>query len=198
MQKVDYNALMKQEISGLCGKPKLLLHSCCGPCSSSVLQKICEYFDVCVLFYNPNIYPLEEYNKRKQEQIKLLKSLNINLMDVEYDENNFLNNIVGLENEKEGGARCNKCFLIRLEKTAMLAKNNGFDYFCTTLTVSPHKNATIINTIGKALEEKYCIKFLPSDFKKENGYLNSIILSKEYNLYRQNYCGCKFSLVPKE
>ena len=198
-QKIDYNKLMKQQIEGFNGvKPNLLLHSCCAPCSSSVIQKISPFFNVTVVYYNPNIWPKEEYLKRKAEQIKLLKILNINLLDTEYNELDFMENIKGLENEKEGGARCNKCFLIRLKKVADLALKNGFDYFGTTLTVSPHKNAEVINKIGKSLEQTVNVNFLFSDFKKENGYLNSINLSKEYNLYRQDYCGCLFSKKNEE
>ncbi len=198
-QKIDYNKLMKQQIEGFNGvKPNLLLHSCCAPCSSSVIQKISPFFNVTVVYYNPNIWPKEEYLKRKAEQIKLLKILNINFLDTEYNELDFMENIKGLENEKEGGARCNKCFLIRLKKVADLALKNGFDYFGTTLTVSPHKNAEVINKIGKSLEQTINVNFLFSDFKKENGYLNSINLSKEYNLYRQDYCGCLFSKKNEE
>ena len=193
MNKVDYNVKMKQIIQENEGKKSILLHSCCAPCSSSVLHKISEYFDVTVVYYNPNIYPQDEYEKRKLEQIKLLNIMQIPFLDSDYNENDFLNAVVGLENEKEGGARCNKCFLIRLDETARLAKQKGFDFFGTTLTVSPHKNAEIINQIGAALADKYGIKYLFSDFKKEDGYLNSIKLSKQYNLYRQDYCGCKFS-----
>ena len=188
---------MKEIISNLTDRPKLLLHSCCAPCSSSVLQRIKEYFDVTVLYYNPNIYPEEEYFKRKQEQIKLLNILNIKLMDCDYIPEEYYQKVAGYECEKEGGARCEKCFYLRLEKAAQLATNNGFDFFGTTLTVSPHKNAEIINRIGEELEKKYGIKFLYSDFKKEDGYLNSIKLSKEYNLYRQEYCGCEFSKPQK-
>ena len=197
MNKIDYNAKMKEIISNLTDRPKLLLHSCCAPCSSSVLQRIKEYFDVTVLYYNPNIYPEEEYFKRKQEQIKLLNILNIKLMDCDYIPEEYYQKVAGYECEKEGGARCEKCFYLRLEKVAQLATNNGFDFFGTTLTVSPHKNAEIINRIGEELEKKYGIKFLYSDFKKEDGYLNSIKLSKEYNLYRQEYCGCEFSKPQK-
>lgn len=194
MQKIDYNKLMKNQIDGLKNKPSLLLHSCCAPCSSSVLERLKEFFEITVMYYNPNIYPEEEYIKRKNEQIKLLKLINVNFLDCDYNENEFLENVKGLEQEKEGGVRCNKCFLIRLEKVAKIARNNQYEYFGTTLTVSPHKNAEIINKIGENLQEKHNIKFLYSDFKKENGYLNSIKLSKEYNLYRQEYCGCRFSL----
>ena len=194
MQKIDYNLKMKQIISNLSDKPKLLLHSCCAPCSSHVMQKIKEFFDITVVYYNPNIFPKEEYEKRKSEQIRLLDILNIKYLDCDYDENEFLKFVEGFENEKEGGARCSKCFLLRLEYTAKVAKEKHYNFFGTTLTVSPHKNAEIINNIGKALEDKYNINFLYSDFKKEEGYLKSIKLSNEYNLYRQNYCGCRYSI----
>lgn len=194
MNKVNYDSEFTKLTSSLNGKPTLLLHSCCAPCSSAVLKRVCQFFCVTVLYYNPNIYPKEEYDKRKAEQIKLCKMLNICFMDCDYSENDFYEQIVGLEQEQEGGKRCNKCFYIRLNKTANLAEQNDFEYFGTTLTVSPHKNADVINQIGQSLEEKYNVKFLLSDFKKKDGYLESINLSKEYNLYRQNYCGCKFSM----
>lgn len=197
MIKINYDLKFQQIVKSLKSKPTLLLHSCCGPCSSSVLNRIKDYFDITVIYYNPNIFPKEEYLKRKSEQIRLLKQLNIKFLDCEYDEEQFYSYVKGLENEKEGGARCSKCFVLRLEKTAIIAKQNNFDYFGTTLTVSPHKNAQIINKIGEFLQEKHNVKFLYSDFKKQNGYLNSIKLSKEYNLYRQDYCGCKFSLNQK-
>lgn len=193
MNKVDYNAKMKEQIQSFSGKPKLLLHSCCAPCSSSVLERIEQYFDVTVLYYNPNIHPKEEYIKRKQEQIRLLEELNIKFLDCEYGDNDYFRAVCGLEGGLEGGARCEKCFRLRLEYTAKTAKENGFDIFGTTLTVSPHKNAVLINSIGEELSKKYGINFLYSDFKKEDGYLKSITLSKQYGLYRQNYCGCKFS-----
>ena len=196
MQKIDYNKKMKQIIEQLCGKPTLLLHSCCAPCSSAVLKKISQFFDVTVVYYNPNIYPQEEYLKRKNEQIKLLKLLNINFLDSDYDEQEFLKHVVGMEELPEGGARCNKCFYLRLDKVAQMAIGE-YNFFGTTLTISPHKNAQVINQIGEALEKKYNVKFLYSDFKKENGYLNSINLSKEFGLYRQDYCGCRFSLNSK-
>lgn len=193
MQKVNYDLEYQKIVNSLNGAKTLLLHSCCAPCSSSVLKKVCEFFDVTILYYNPNIYPQEEYEKRKNEQIKLCKKLNIKFLDCDYNENDFLLEVKGLENEIEGGARCNKCFYLRLNKTALLAKQNNFDYFGTTLTVSPHKNEQVINQIGKILQDKYQINYLFADFKKHDGYLNSIKLSKEYNLYRQNYCGCRFS-----
>ena len=198
MNKIDYNAKMKEIINSLNTKPRLLLHSCCGPCSSSVLDRIKNYFDITVIYYNPNIYPKEEYIHRKEEQIRLLKELNINFMDCDYNQDDFFKEIKGLEDEKEGGARCNKCFYLRLNKVAQIAQNNGYEYFGTTLTVSPHKNSENINLIGKNLQEKYKINYLFADFKKEDGYLNSIKLAKKYNLYRQDYCGCIFSLEEKK
>lgn len=192
--KENYNNIFEDITSKLNYRPKVLLHSCCAPCSSHVVTLLKEYFDVTVLYYNPNIYPLEEYLKRKNEQIKLLEILNIPIMDIDYDHNVFKENVKGLEDEKEGGARCNKCFALRLEKTAILAQLNQFEYFCTTLTVSPYKNSQIINKIGAILEQKYNVKYLYSDFKKKEGYKKSIELSKKYDLYRQHYCGCEYSV----
>ena len=192
--KENYNNIFEDITSKLNYRPKVLLHSCCAPCSSHVVTLLKEYFDVTVLYYNPNIYPLEEYLKRKNEQIKLLEILNITIMDIDYDHNEFKENVKGLEDEKEGGARCNKCFALRLEKTAILAQLNQFEYFCTTLTVSPYKNSQIINKIGAILEQKYNVKYLYSDFKKKEGYKKSIELSKKYDLYRQHYCGCEYSV----
>ena len=192
--KENYNNIFEDITSKLNYRPKVLLHSCCAPCSSHVVTLLKEYFDVTVLYYNPNIYPLEEYLKRKNEQIKLLEILNIPIMDIDYDHNEFKENVKGLEDEKEGGARCNKCFALRLEKTAILAQLNQFEYFCTTLTVSPYKNSQIINKKGAILEQKYNVKYLYSDFKKKEGYKKSIELSKKYDLYRQHYCGCEYSV----
>lgn len=171
---------------------RLLLHSCCAPCSSSVIEKLKGDFSLTVLFYNPNIEPYVEYTKRKEEQIKLLKKLNIDYLEIDYLNEEFINKVIGFEKEKEGGRRCWLCYELRLEKTAELAKKYNFNYFTTTLTVSPYKNSKIINEIGKNLEEKYQVKYLISDFKKEDGYKKSIELSKKYNLYRQNYCGCLY------
>ena len=179
--------------------PTLLLHSCCAPCSSYVIEYLSPYFNITILYYNPNIYPIEEYEKRKQEQIKLIKELptknKVNILNCDYDNDLYEKNIKGLEKEPERGSRCTKCFWLRLEKTAITAKKNNFDYFGTTLTVSPYKNSKLLNEIGLSLQEKYNIKYLYSDFKKNNGYIRSIELSKEYNLYRQNYCGCIYSRI---
>ncbi len=179
-------------------KPSLLIHSCCGPCSSYVLEYLSEYFDITILFFNPNIYPYDEYLKRFETQKEIIEKMplesDIKIMSCAYDHNEFLGRINGLENEREGGARCTECFRLRLEETAHIAKCNGFEYFTTTLSVSPHKNADILNEIGLLLAEKYNIEFLVADFKKRNGYKRSIEISKEFNLYRQVYCGCEFSL----
>lgn len=190
---INYNEEMKKIISNLDDHNKLLLHSCCGPCSSSVIERLRDYFDITVIYYNPNIEPKEEYEKRKSEQLRLLNELGIKFMDIDYLNNEYHEKVKGYENEPENGLRCPLCFELRLDKTASKAKENNFDYFGTTLTVSPHKNSKIINEIGLKLEEKYGVKFLLSDFKKEDGYKKSIELSKKYDLYRQDYCGCLYS-----
>lgn len=186
-------------IKGLTFKPRLLLHSCCGPCSSYCIEALIKYFDITVLWHNPNIQPKSEYDLRLTNQIKLIKEFEkqgkLTLIEIPYDEQEFFSNIKGLEQEKEGGRRCTECFKLRLTQTAKIAKEQNFDYFTTTLTVSPHKNAPLINEIGFNLAEKYGVKFLPSDFKKKNGYKRSIELSKQFDLYRQNYCGCVFSIT---
>lgn len=197
--KENYNNLFKNEVANFDKKHSILLHSCCAPCSSHVISVLKDYFDITILYYNPNIRPIQEYEKRKQEQINFIKQLDcgIKIMDCDYDNDVYEECIKGLENEKEGGARCLKCFRLRLEKTAKLASVNNFDYFCTTLTVSPYKNSQVINNIGKELMNIYNVKWLYSDFKKEEGYKHSIALSKQYNLYRQDYCGCIYSIRNK-
>ena len=194
--KENYNNLFKNEVANFDKKHSVLLHSCCAPCSSHVISVLKDYFDITIFYYNPNISPIQEYEKRKQEQISFIKQLDcgIKIMDCDYDNDVYEECIKGLENEKEGGARCLKCFRLRLEKTAKLASANNFDYFCTTLTVSPYKNSQVINSIGKELMNIYNVKWLYSDFKKEEGYKHSIVLSKQYNLYRQDYCGCIYSI----
>lgn len=193
----NYHKLCLEEINKLEKKKKILLHSCCAPCSSYVITFLSNYFDITILYYNPNIYPIEEYIKRKKEQIKLIKEIKtknkIDFLDCDYNNDIYNNEIKGLESCKEGGNRCKICFNLRLEKTAELAKKNNYDYFCTTLTVSPHKNSKLINQIGESLSNKYNIKWLYSDFKKNEGFKQSIELSKKYNLYRQDYCGCIYS-----
>ena len=192
--KINYDLVFQDIINNLNYKPTLLLHSCCGPCSTSVIDTLKDYFNITILYYNPNIEPKEEYEKRKQEQIRLIKELGfVSYLDCDYENEEFQKAALGLEKEKEGGARCSKCFYLRMSKTAKTAKENKFEYFGTTLTVSPHKNSQIINEIGKQIEEEFNIKYLYGDFKKHNGYLKSIELAKKYNLYRQDYCGCHFS-----
>lgn len=193
----SYYQLCLEELKSITVPKRLLLHSCCAPCSSHVITFLTKYFDITILYYNPNISPIEEYNKRKKEQISLIKQIEtinkLDILDCDYENELYEKNIKGYENCKERGARCTICFNMRMEKTAQLAKQNNFDYFCTTLTVSPYKNSKLINQIGKELSNKYDIKWLYSDFKKNDGYKKSIELSKKYNLYRQNYCGCKYS-----
>ena len=193
---MNYQNKLDELIETLDYRPKVMLHSCCGPCSTQVLSYLAPYFDITVVYYNPNIEPIEEYLKRKQEQIRFIKEFNnphITFLDCDYDNLAFKKASIGLENELEGGARCPVCFRIRLKYVAKLAKEKNYDYFGTTLTVSPHKNSKIINEIGASLEKEYNVKFLYSDFKKKDGYKKSIEYSKEYGLYRQDYCGCLYS-----
>ena len=194
MQKTNYDIVMQNIIKNLTYKPSLLLHSCCAPCSSSVIEKLKDYFNLTVFYYNPNIYPEQEYIIRRDEQKNYLAKLGINFLEGDYNKSDYYNMINGFEGEPEGGSRCYKCYLLRMEKCAIMAKNMNFDYFCTTLSVSPHKNSTYVNEIGEFLQNKYNIKFLFSDFKKRQGFLRSTELSKQNNFYRQNYCGCEFSL----
>ena len=177
--------------------PTLFLHSCCAPCSSYVIEYLSNYFVITVFYYNPNIAPDAEYIFRSSEQKRLISEMKtkypVTYTDEDYDSSQFYNAVKGLEKEPEGGKRCEKCFELRLDRTAQRAAEGGFDYFATTLTISPMKNAQLINEIGNAAAEKYSVKWLPSDFKKKGGYKRSIELSRIYNLYRQNYCGCVFS-----
>ena len=177
--------------------PKLLLHSCCAPCSSYVLEYLSNYFEITVLYYNPNIFPESEYTKRIWEQQKLIDEMNvkypISFMAGPYDKEMFYEMAKGLEEVKEGGVRCFGCYELRLRETARIAAQAGFDYFTTTLSISPLKNAEKLNEIGVKLAEEYGVSYLLSDFKKKNGYKRSIELSKQYGLYRQDYCGCEFS-----
>lgn len=185
-------------------KPRLLLHVCCAPCSSACLDVLKEWFDITLLFYNPNIHPQEEYLKRQEELADFVNTLNKNLqsnikiLECEYDPSEFFDTIKGLEKEKEGGKRCKKCFELRLSKTAEICKKMGFDYFTTTLTLSPYKNSELLNQIGKEMQNRFNSPYLFSDFKKNDGYKKSIIFSKQYNLYRQDYCGCVFSKIERE
>lgn len=172
---------------------KLLLHSCCGPCSTVCIERLKSQYDVTVFYHNPNIEPFEEYEKRKEEQKKVCACFSVPFVDADYDNDGWRKFVEGLENEREGGARCTKCFAYRLKRTAEHAKNNGFDVFATTLSVSPHKNTMVINSVGEGISEEEQIEFLPESFKMKDGYLRSINLAKEMSLYRQNYCGCSFA-----
>jgi len=202
MQPVNY----QKEMEGIINKlhdgavPGLLLHSCCAPCSSYCLEYLCKYFDITVFYYNPNISIEEEYRKRVEEQKRLIDAYNkeekgypISVIEGDYEPQLFFEMAKGYETCPEGGERCFRCFDMRLRRTAELAKEQGYDYFATTLTISPLKNAAKINEIGQLLSSEYEVSWLPSDFKKKNGYKRSIELSAEYDLYRQNYCGCAFS-----
>ena len=190
---MNYDVEMNKIINNLEYKPSILLHSCCAPCSTTVIERLKDYFDITIIYYNPNIEPISEYEKRKKEQIKIINKYDIKYIDCDYDNDLFHEMSKGLESVPERGIRCHKCYRLRLEYTARIAKDNGYDFFGTTLTVSPHKLSKVINEIGLDLESIYNVKYLVSDFKKNNGYKNSIELSKKYNLYRQNYCGCIYS-----
>jgi predicted adenine nucleotide alpha hydrolase (AANH) superfamily ATPase len=200
MNKINYQKELDSLIENLLKEekvPTLLLHSCCAPCSSYVLEYLSKYFKITIFFYNPNIYPLEEYSRRVKEQTKFISDLKvkhkIDFIEGKYDTESFYGIAKGLEEEREGGARCFKCYELRLKEAAIMAKEKGYDYFTTTLSISPHKNSQKLNEIGKKLSDEYNTKYLYSDFKKKEGYKRSIELSKEYNLYRQDYCGCVFS-----
>lgn len=200
--KVNYNLECEKILNSLDlnNKKTLLLHACCAPCSSAVLERISKYFKITILFYNPNITDYSEYLKRKEELKRLIKEVgyDIEVMDCDYDKEKFISMALGLENKKEGDIRCYKCYKLRLEKTALVAKENNFDYFTTTLSISPYKNSKWLNEIGKELSVKYKVDYLYADFKKKNGYKRSIELSNIYHLYRQDYCGCIYSKVERE
>lgn len=200
MNKINYQKELDKIIQQLEREditPSLLLHSCCAPCSSYVLEYLSQYFSVTVFYYNPNISKKEEYEKRKAEQIRLIGEMKTNnkvsFLDCDYNPAEFFDCAKGYENCTEGGERCFRCYRLRLEKTAQTAKNQNFDYFCTTLSISPLKNAQKINEIGFDVESEQGVKWLPSDFKKREGYKRSIELSRQFDLYRQNYCGCVYS-----
>ena len=182
--------------------PRVLLHSCCGPCSSAVLEYITQYFDVALLWYNPNLYPKEEFDRRFKTQVELIEKMGladkVDILAEPWKSEDYYRRIKGLENEPEGGKRCAECFRLRLLETARLAKHYGYDYFCTTLTLSRHKDAVLINSIGEEIARATGVSWLPSDFKKRNGENRSIELSEQYGLYRQLYCGCEFSLRKRE
>lgn len=190
---------MEKVIKNISGedKPKLLLHSCCGPCSSAVLERIRDYFDIDVFYYNQNIDSEEEFYRRSDEQIKLVEDLGLNdkidVKVIKYNHDEFLSYIKGFEKYEEGGARCFRCYRQRLEETAKYAAENNYDYFTTTLSISPHKDSQILNRLGKFLSEEYKVSYLFSDFKKKNGFKRSVELTDKFNMYRQDYCGCEFS-----
>lgn len=203
--KINYQKKLDDIISQLEKNektPTLLLHSCCAPCSSYTLEYLSRYFKITIYYYNPNIAPEEEYQKRVSEQKRFISQLHmineINFIEGEYRPEDFYQTIKGLERVPEGGERCFKCYRLRLENAAKLAAEKGVDYFTTTLSISPYKNATKLNEIAGELSEIYNVKNLPSDFKKKNGYKRSIELSAQYNLYRQDYCGCVFSKAERE
>lgn len=199
MQKINYKKLMEQELSSISQtekKPTLLLHACCAPCASSVLLVLVPYFEITVFFYNPNIEPEQEFTYRLRELERLLVQMELTDVSViapPYDAIEFETLAKGKENLPEGGARCHDCYSLRLNKTAAYAKEKGFDYVTTTLSVSPYKNAAWLNEIGKAAAEEHGVRYLVSDFKKGEGYKRSCELSAKFNLYRQNFCGCKYS-----
>lgn len=194
---MNYQIVLENTLKNLKEKKTLLLHACCAPCSSYVIEYLSNYFDITILFYNPNINNDTEYNKRLQELERFVKEFKTNnpvkVISLGYNHDEYLQTVLGLEEEKEGGSRCLKCYRLRLEKTFEYAKQYNFDYVTTTLTISPLKNSQVINKIGSELENIYHINYLYSDFKKKEGYKRSIVLSHEYNLYRQDYCGCEFS-----
>lgn len=194
--KVNYQKESEKIISSLTGRKSLILHSCCGPCSSYVLEYLSQYFDITVAFYNPNIEPYEEYEHRLSEQRRLIKEAfpEIKLVEIPYDNLEFCQAVEGLESLGEGSERCFKCFEFRMKKVAEFA-GVKYDYFTTTLSVSPYKNCEKINELGFEIQNDGTPRYFPADFKKKNGYKRSIELSKEYNLYRQNYCGCRYSLA---
>ena len=198
--KINYNLILEETIAS-CQKqgivPEVMLHSCCAPCSSYVLSLLGEYFRVRVFYYNPNIYPEEEYRMRAREQERFIAKFPtrypVDYVEGIYDTDRFYEMAMGLEDEPERGARCHKCYRLRLSETAKQAKRDGFDYFTTTLSISPQKDSAVLNEIGHEVSEEYGIPYLYSDFKKKDGYLKSTKLSAEYGMYRQDYCGCVFS-----
>lgn len=202
MNKRNYQRELEQTIEQLKNRqeiPTLLIHSCCAPCSSYVLEYLSEYFAITVLYYNPNIFPQEEYEYRIREQKRLIEELPvkhpISFIPTAYTPKDFHTAVRGHEQDAEGGERCWICYEVRLRKAAEYAKEGGFDYFTTTLSISPMKNAEKLNEIGERLAKEYGLLYLNSDFKKKNGYKRSLELSKEYDLYRQNYCGCIYSSI---
>lgn len=205
MNKINYQTMMESLIKKHCDAgeiPRLLLHSCCGPCSSYCLKTLSEHFKVTVLYYNPNIYPPEEYELRAKEQERFVKEFPtkypVTFLEGRFEPQEFYDTVKGYEDVPEGGERCFKCYELRLREAAEVAKNGGFDFFTTTLSISPLKNADKLNEIGKMLEEEYNVKYLYSDFKKKDGYKQSTEISKQYHMYRQYYCGCVFSKAERD
>lgn len=188
--KKNYDKIMQEEITSFGHKPKLVLHCCCAPCSSAVLERLAEHFDLTMYYYNPNIYPESEYNLRAEEFTKL----GVSIIKEEYNHQEFLSIVQGLEEELEGGDRCKVCIEYRMRKTFEFAKKNNYNVVTTTLSISPHKDAEFINMVGERLEKEFGIKYLHADFKKRNGYLRSIEICRAKGIYRQDYCGCEFSL----
>lgn len=199
---MNYNLEMKKQLESIEEGSQLLLHACCAPCSSAVLEQLGNFFQITILYYNPNISNENEYNKRLAEIKRFIKEFptkyQIRLLEGRYLPQEFFDIAKGLEKEKERGMRCYKCYALRLKETAQIAQQAGYKYFTTTLSISPYKNSNWINQIGKDLEKVYNSTFIYSDFKKNNGYKRSIELSNEYNLYRQNYCGCIYSKIERE
>ena len=205
LANMNYQLVLDETLKqiSLSGKtPKLLLHACCAPCSSYVLEYLSEYFEITIYYYNPNIHPENEYIRRINELKKFLTEFKpkntVNLVEENYNSLEYFNEIKGLENLGEKSERCYKCYKLRMKKAVKYAKNNNFDYFTTTLSISPYKKSDWINEIGGMLEQKYNVKYLYADFKKKNGYKRSLELSKEYGLYRQDYCGCIYSKQERE
>lgn len=199
---MNYDKLMEEQMSSTKEGSTLLLHACCAPCSSACLERLSNFFKITIIYYNPNITGEKEYLKRLEELKNFIQKIKvkypINIIDTRYDPKEFFEISKGLEKEKERGKRCYKCYELRLEETAKVAKENNFDFFATTLTLSPYKKTDWLNEIGENLSNKYQTSYLYSDFKKKNGYKRSIELSKEYNLYRQDYCGCIYSKLERE
>lgn len=204
MEKINYQKELDLILKNIDieNPPKLLIHSCCGPCSSYILEYLSNYFKIVLFYYNPNIYPQEEYFKRLDEQKQIINKINsinkIELIEGEYDTKKYYKVIKGMENMREGSQRCFNCYEFRLIEAAKICKEFNMDYFVTTLSISPYKNAEKINEIGNRIGEEFGVKYLSSDFKKKGGYQRSIVLSKEWNLYRQDYCGCVFSKKESE
>ncbi len=203
MNRRNYQRELERLIQKQAGRrPRLLLHSCCAPCSSSVLEYLTQFFDITLLWYNPNIFPQAEFEKRFETLISLIEQMGladeVNILAEPWKSQDYYRRIKGLEDEPEGGSRCAECFRLRLLETARLAKHYGYDYFCSTLSLSRHKDAVLINSIGEELARAVGVSWLPSDFKKRDGENRSIELSEQYGLYRQLYCGCEFSLRRRE